>query len=199
MRLPLLATALVLVAVALMMGLGFWQLARGEEKDGLLARYQANLAAPPIIVRDRVNLERDLFRRASVTCRGPRQTRTVGAGRFGFRLIADCVRLDGGETLVVQLGTTRALDRPAWAGGEVTGYLAQAPDSRSLLGQLIDHRPTPPMIVSDPPLMGLGANPGPSLSEVPNNHRSYAFQWFAFALTALVIYALALKARRRRG
>lgn len=197
--LPLLAIAFVLVAAALMAGLGFWQLARAGEKDALLARYQANLAAAPLVVTDRVDLERDLFRRASVTCKGQRPTRTAGAGRFGYRLLADCAALDGRETLAVQLGTTRALDTPSWKGGPVTGYLTFAPDGRSLLRQLFNHRPPPPMIVADPPLMGLGANPGPSLSEVPNNHRSYAFQWFAFAVTALVIYALALKARRRRS
>ena len=38
-----------------------------------------------------------------------------------------------------------------------------------------------------------GAPPDPA--DIPNNHRSYAFQWFAFALSALVIYALALKGR----
>ncbi len=182
-----------------MIGLGFWQLARAGEKDRLLSRYQANLAAPPKEVRDQVDMERDLFRRASVTCTGPRPTRAAGAGRFGFRLLADCVALDGGERLVVQLGTTRALTTPDWPGGRVTGYLTFAPDNRSLLRQLFDHRAAGPMIVADPPLGGLAANPGPSIDEVPNNHRSYAFQWFAFALTALVIYGLALRGRGRRA
>ena len=81
----------------------------------------------------------------------------------------------------------------------MTGYLTYGPDSRSLLRKLFDPRPAPPMIVADPPLAGLGPNPGPSLEQVPNNHRSYAFQWFAFALTALIIYGLALKARGRRA
>ena len=35
----------------------------------------------------------------------------------------------------------------------------------------------------------------PSLSSIPNNHRSYALQWFAFALIALVIYGLAVRKR----
>jgi surfeit locus 1 family protein len=198
-RLPVLATFMVLVAVAIMAGLGFWQLARAQQKDSLLSRYQANLAAPPVFIRDRVDLERHLFRRASVLCPGPKPTRTAGAGRFGFRLLADCLTLDGGATLAVQLGTSRALARPDWPGGRVTGYLAFAPDNRSLLRQLFDHRPTGPMIVADPPLLSLAANPGPSLEEVPNNHRSYAFQWFAFALTALIIYGLALRGRERRA
>ncbi len=32
---------------------------------------------------------------------------------------------------------------------------------------------------------------------MPNNHLSYAVQWFSFAATALIIYALALRRRRR--
>jgi surfeit locus 1 family protein len=32
---------------------------------------------------------------------------------------------------------------------------------------------------------------------VPNNHLSYAIQWFFFATTAVVIYVLALRKRWR--
>jgi cytochrome oxidase assembly protein ShyY1 len=46
---------------------------------------------------------------------------------------------------------------------------------------------------SAPP--GLEPSAPPSLSTIPNNHRSYAAQWFAFALTALVIYGLAVRKR----
>ena len=49
---------------------------------------------------------------------------------------------------------------------------------------------------ADPALGGLEANALPDPSDLPNNHLSYAVQWFAFALTALVIYAMVL---RRRG
>ncbi|HNJ47416.1 MAG TPA: SURF1 family protein, partial [Novosphingobium sp.] len=31
--------------------------------------------------------------------------------------------------------------------------------------------------------------------DIPNNHLSYAVQWFLFAATALVIYGLALRKR----
>ena len=37
----------------------------------------------------------------------------------------------------------------------------------------------------------------PDPNEVPNNHLMYAGQWFFFALTALVIYVLALRRKRR--
>jgi cytochrome oxidase assembly protein ShyY1 len=54
-----------------------------------------------------------------------------------------------------------------------------------------------PRLVADPPLAGLEANERPDPSEIPNNHLSYAVQWFLFALTALVIYAVALRRRLR--
>lgn len=196
-RLPLLATLVVLAAVGTMLALGFWQIDRAEQKEAALARLEANMAAAPLVVRDPVDLGADLFRRAEAQC-GPAQTRLVGAGRFGFRLIADCRRLDGGQILVVQLGTTRDLEAAgAWQGGRVTGTLTEAPDSRSVLRQAFERREPMPMIVADPPVAGRGPNSVPSLAEVPNNHRSYAFQWFAFAGLALLIYALALRARRK--
>ena len=37
----------------------------------------------------------------------------------------------------------------------------------------------------------------PDPSDLPNNHLAYAGQWFFFAITAFIIYVLAL--RRRRG
>jgi len=38
----------------------------------------------------------------------------------------------------------------------------------------------------------------PSMEQIPNNHLSYAIQWFAFAIIALVIYFLALRWRTDR-
>jgi len=129
-----------------------------------------------------------------------RETALQGAGRFGRFQQRRCRRLGDGTTLFVQLGTDpRATARASFAGGEVRGTLAFALDSRSLLRELFDAAPTPPMIVADPPLGGLSASPGPDVELIPNNHRSYAIQWFSFAALALLIYGLALRARRRRG
>lgn len=194
-RIPLLATLVVLAAVATMIGLGVWQLARAGEKEAAIARVQGNVGASPVVVTRGIDLRANLFRQAVARCEGQSPTRLAGAGKFGFRVIADC---DAGldAALPVQLGTVRQPGATApWQGGEVRGYLAQAPDSRSLLRQLSDHRPAGMMIVAAPPLAGLSANPPPDLSEIPNNHRSYAVQWFAFAAIALVIFVLALRRR----
>ena len=51
------------------------------------------------------------------------------------------------------------------------------------------------MIVSDSPAPGLVRTAPPNPADIPNNHLSYAFQWFAFAAAALIIYVLALRTR----
>ena len=55
------------------------------------------------------------------------------------------------------------------------------------------------MIVSDAPAPGLAVSPLPNPSSVPNNHFSYAVQWFLFAGIAVIIYVLALRRRWREG
>jgi surfeit locus 1 family protein len=196
-RLPIFATLIVLLAVATMVGLGFWQLARAEEKEAALARIAANVRAAPVAVTPALDLGANLLRPVTLSCEGGSPTRLAGAGRYGFRVIADCAA-ELGEPIAVQLGTKRQpVPEAAWTGGEVRGYLAQAPDNRSLLRQLFDHRPAGMMVVAAPPLAGLAANPPAGLDGIANNHRSYAVQWFSFAAIALIIFALALRRRRR--
>jgi cytochrome oxidase assembly protein ShyY1 len=50
------------------------------------------------------------------------------------------------------------------------------------------------LVAASPP-PGLEPSAPPSLASIPNNHRSYALQWFSFAAIALIIYALALRKR----
>jgi surfeit locus 1 family protein len=87
------------------------------------------------------------------------------------------------ELADVVLGWSQSPDTVAWKGGFVAGTVVPTGE----LGF---------KIVADPPLAGLEANAKPDPGDLPNNHLAYAGQWFFFALTALVIYVLAL---RRRG
>lgn len=198
-RVPILATTVVALAVAAMIALGAWQLHRLSEKAALLARYAANVSAPPIAFphgpRDDV-----LFRRADAVCAGPPSFTGEGGrnarGGTGWRQIAHCHGRTGGADLVVQLGfSDDPHARPSWAGGAVRGYITYAPDHAPLIAGVFGRAPKPLMLVADPPLGGFAANPGPDLSAVPNNHLAYAVQWFAFAAIAAVIYALALRRR----
>ncbi|MEE8611991.1 MAG: SURF1 family protein [Sphingomonas aquatilis] len=196
-RIPLIPTIIVALAVAAMIGLGLWQLLdRAPKKEAYLAQLAANPAKPPIAF-PRFPDDRLLFRRASGLCVRVTGQRLAGAGKAGFRLIADCATGAEGPGMLVQLGTTTdPAYKGTWIGGPVTGFISHAPDARSLIGSLFDHTPQRLMIVADRPAPGLAANGQPDLSSVPNNHLSYAVQWFLFAAIAATIYTLALRRRR---
>jgi surfeit locus 1 family protein len=54
-------------------------------------------------------------------------------------------------------------------------------------------------LVAATPGPGLTASAPPSPDTIPNNHFSYAIQWFLFAGIAVVIYVLALRGRWRKA
>jgi cytochrome oxidase assembly protein ShyY1 len=72
--------------------------------------------------------------------------------------------------------------RFSWNGGKVSGIIA--PDRDNGIRLVADRSPA-----------GLEPSAPPSIDTIPNNHRSYAIQWFAFAAIALVIFLLALRGR----
>lgn len=185
-RVPILSTLLVLIAVGVMLRLGFWQLERLHEKQDLLARYataQDDTAVHRWPDGDRVPLG---YTHLRLDCQGPSATLPQAgrnaAGRSGWAQVATCTVAGGAKARVV-LGWS---DRPVgltWPGGEVVGtYL---PRGEGML------------VIADTPLAGLQPNAKPDPRDIPNNHLAYAVQWFLFAAVALVIYALALRKRLR--
>ncbi|MGK6318870.1 SURF1 family protein [Sphingomonas sp. DT-204] len=200
---PIVATIVVLLAVAAMVALGIWQLQRRHEKLAALGRYAANIHAPPIAFPRFGIGDEALFRKSSAYCLRPlswsREAGRDASGRPGWRQIVTCTTGAEGPPLTVQLGVAASPEgHPGWKGGEVSGWISHAPSHRSLIAGLFDRAPKPLMLVAATPVMGLAPNPGPDLSAVPNNHLAYAVQWFVFAAIALIIYAIALR-RRLRG
>ena len=188
-RVPLIPTVIVLAAVAVMIALGFWQLARLEAKQAQLARYAiagdalAEVAWPtsPDQARER------LFRRSRIDCVNPGADAPLAGhnaqGTTGWAHSFSCALPQGGRADVV-IGWSKDLQPRQWRGGVVSGIIAPA------MGDAV-------RLIADPPLAGLAANARPDPAAVPNNHLSYAMQWFLFAATALVIYGLALRKRLR--
>lgn len=183
-RLPVIPTIVVALAVAIMIALGFWQLGRADEKADLLARYAAagdNTERVEWPGDSEAALEQRLYRRSAVDCVKVTELTAVAGtnarGSRGWAQIGVCELADGSEARIA-LGWTRAPEGPLWNGGEVTGIIAPGP-----------------RLVADPPRAGLLALEKPDPSDLPNNHLAYAWQWFLFALTALVIYALAVRKR----
>ncbi|UYY57559.1 SURF1 family protein [Sphingomonas sp. S2-65] len=198
-RVPIVPSILVALAVAAMIGLGFWQLLdRWPRKEAMLAQLAAN-PAKPAIAFPRTDDDALLFRRTSAMCLEPVSSTMAGAGAAGFRLIVECRTGAEGPGVIVQLGTTRdPLAKPMWKGGPVRGYISHAPGARPMIASLFDRRKQRLMLVADTPPAGLERNAAPDMSSVPNNHLGYAVQWFLFAAAAVVIYVLALRLRARK-
>jgi surfeit locus 1 family protein len=188
-RLPLISTLVVVAACLTMIGLGIWQLQRAQEKEALLARYAAARGQPPIAFPTIPIAEEDLplFRQASGHCLRVLSRRTAAGenrrGETGFLHIADCGSGAEGPGMAVELGWSKDPNAgTGWKGGEVSGIIA--PDRRSRM-----------RLVSSTGLDGLEPAKQPSTDTIPNNHSSYAVQWFLFAVLAALIYGLALKKR----
>jgi surfeit locus 1 family protein len=182
-RIPIFPTLIVLAAVAVMVALGVWQLGRMAQKEALLARYAAaqTMSSEVDWPHNPARFEEVLFRHARITCQSvgsdrPRAGRSA-SGEAGWAHVFACDLGDGRKADVVA-GWSKQPASLTWAGGEISGVIA--PGGR---------------LVADQPFAGLEANARPDPNDVPNNHWSYAVQWFLFALTALVIYVLALRKR----
>lgn len=183
-QLPVIPTIIVFAAVATMIALGFWQLGRAEEKKALLAQYAAAASSTDTIAfpLDAENVDAALFRQTAVTCEKvtgiTARAGTSEKGAKGWAHHADCAIPGTDAVADVVIGWSKDPRSPAWDGGEVSGMIAPGP-----------------RIVANPPQAGLQQVAAPDPADVPNNHLAYAGQWFFFALTALVIYFLAIRKR----
>ncbi len=201
-RLPIVPTIIVLIAVGVMIRLGVWQLDRLHEKEVMLARYTA-AASSPEISAFWPNAPEALYRKVSVYCEGPTKwSARAGRNNRGEAGWAHTVRCTFGgrrqgtppdqqamtdyflRPVDVVLGWSTNPGEAKWQGGGVTGTVTPGGE----LGY---------QIVADPPLAGLQPNARPDPNDIPNNHWSYAIQWFLFAAVALIIYAIALRKRWR--
>jgi cytochrome oxidase assembly protein ShyY1 len=204
-RLPIISTIIVVAAALLMVRLGFWQLHRLQEKEALLAHYAANQSRPPLPFAALFPIDDNaLYRMSSATCLGVvRWTAEAGRSRSdqpGWRHIAFCRTGAEGPGLAVDMGVSQSPASPTgWHGGPVRGRITWVPSDAPLIARLFAKQPPPsPMIVSEVPAPGLAPSAQPDPASIPNNHMSYAIQWFIFAALALIIYGIALRQRARK-
>ncbi|HWI85278.1 MAG TPA: SURF1 family protein [Sphingomonas sp.] len=202
---PIVPTIIVALAALLMVRLGFWQIHRLHEKEALLALYSANAAKPALPFAALFPIgDAALYRRASAHCLNvvgwKAEAGRSASGAPGWRHVAACRTGIEGPGFMVDMGVSPSSATPAWTGGDVRGRITWAPGGVSWLARLFT---TPqarsPMIVSETAAPGLVPTAQPNPSDIPNNHLSYAVQWFIFAGLALTIYALALWQRRRKA
>ena len=188
-RLPIIPTIIVAAAVAGCIWAGIWNLGRIKLHRAELQRAQAASRLPPITFPSipMRNEQLPVYRFASGNCLKPVRRRTdVGenqAGEPGFAIIFDCVTGAEGPGMSVQVGWSKNPNAETpWKGGLVSGVIVRDKKSRIRL-------------VASSPAPGLEANgqAKAAISVPPERNREYAFQFFAFAATALVIYGLALR------
>lgn len=186
-RIPIVPTLLVLLAAGVMVRLGFWQIDRLHQKEALLALYSQNvlLSSEVALPAARAERERAYFRHTRFECPSTGTTRPMAGhntkGETGWAHWGEC-RLADGSAVAVSLGWSQAPGAVRYSGGPISGIIAPD-DARGA------------RVVADRPINGLEPSAAPDPNAIPNNHLSYAIQWFLFALTAVVIYALAVRKR----
>lgn len=110
-RLKFWPTVVTVPALALLLGLGFWQIERMQWRDALIAEIQTRGAAPAIALpsSQRIGLEDLIFRPVTVTGRYDWESELfllnkVRKGRLGIHLVAPLVRADGAGIVLVDRG-----------------------------------------------------------------------------------------------
>ena len=126
-------TLLVVVAVALLAGLGLWQLKRLQWKEGLIAKIEARTEAPPIALEDAAAMaaqgQDPSYYRVAVSGRFDHERErylfAVSEGRAGWHVITP-LATEAGETVLIDRGFVpdKLRDPASRAEGEVEGVVA---------------------------------------------------------------------------
>ncbi len=202
-RPPIFATLVVVLAIATMVGFGLWQLQRRVWKESLLAQYSAaTTMTAPLDVAGADLPANAAYRRVIWDCPEASRDQVVGGrninGQSGWAHVVLCSHRSGQMATIVPvvIGWSFGVAPVQWAGGKLIGVAVPGIKTGVALPAPGDQaRNLDWHIVADPPQAGLVANAAPDPRTIANNHLSYAVQWFFFATTALVIYALALRKR----
>lgn len=212
---PAISTAVML---AVLIGLGVWQLQRREWKHALIAQIEAAETAPAI------PLPADPTPFAKVRITGHLRTELhalYGAeGRhniLGAQLIMPMER-DGQDPVLVDLGwvPNDDMSKLTLPQGAVEGFVRpaehagtfSAPDSPAKrlfytldpapIGAALGLAKVAPfsLIAIGPSRPGIYPDPAQALPRPADNHLQYAFTWFGFALTLLIIFVLYVRKPR---
>ncbi|HYE45306.1 MAG TPA: SURF1 family protein [Caulobacter sp.] len=219
-RFPLVLTVFTAAALAILLWLGTWQLQRMAWKAHLLARIEANKAAPPVPLETLDLAAPDTeFRRATLTCPPQAFARQIELhglvdGAAVRRLVIACPT--GRGAILVDLGyvaeTISARPGPPAVPARIEGVLRR-PDAPGLIAApapqngLWYGRDIPAMAkalgVADPAPVFLFASalarpdwqalkPAPLPAAIANRHLEYALTWYGLAGALLAIYGAML-------
>lgn len=201
---PLLPTLLVAALVAVLAGLGVWQLQRREWKADLIAQLEAAQTLPllePIDFQRAMQGEASVqYRRAELPCSPGKVLpydlkggSSIG-GKSGYLVLVSCRPYRQPPDIVAVAGWTKRAD----AGR--TDIIVDTIFKGLVIERPYGDAPGRPqfMLIPDTAVPPLLPSRMPTPADLPDNHLSYAGQWFGLALVLVAIYAIWLR-RRLRG
>ena len=213
------------VAVAILLGLGSWQLQRRAWKAGILAEIDhAERAAPVPLAgvpgRFAKVVAHGVFRAGSSFYGSEVREDAEGRARIGAHLLQLLDRPAGEAPVVVDRGWV-AIPGPvpvAVGPAEVVGYARPAevagflsaeddPDGKhfytlnpAAIGAALGAaRVAPFTLVALGTPMGDGPVPAAALPRPPNNHLQYAFTWFGLAGALVAVFVVWVRGKRAEG
>ena len=201
--LPLGATLMTLVMVPVLIWLGIWQLQRRAWKAHLNAELALAPTRPVLdaagLIAARASADSLLYRRARVACApgkvAPYDIKGGDSadGRSGYLLLVNCTPAVAAPAFVVVAGWSQRPDAAALLDVDTVldGLIIERPygkDATRPRFMLIPQQAVPPLVPSRLPTPG----------DLPDNHLTYAIQWFAFAGILLGIFGIYVR-RWRRG
>ena len=220
-RRVLLPLAFGAIGIGILLGLGFWQLARLEVKQAYLAQIETAIAAAPVALPDTLDPVADKFLAVIVTGQFTGEALDVLVSRkevgAGVRVVEAFVT-DTGRRIMVDRGfvldAARKSDRTTTVA-EVTGNLhwpvetdsyTPAPDAASALWFARDVAAMAAELKTDAVLVvarsdtGGGVDPFPvDTAGIPNDHLQYAITWFSLAVVWAGMTGLYLWRNRRQN
>ena len=200
-RVPVWPTLIVLIMLATLVGLGVWQLQRRAWKADLIAQLEAAPSAPLLepgdflaAMQGRKSIQ---YRRAELPCSPgtvlPYDLKggSSASGTSGYLVLVSCRPNRKAPDIVVAAGWTWRPDAvrvPITVDTVFTGLIIENPYGDAA------GRPRF-MLIPDTAVPPLQPSRLPTPQDLPDNHLSYAGQWFGLALALATIYGLWLRKR----
>ena len=203
-RVPWFPTLLTFVMLTVLISLGIWQLQRRTWKHELIAKLEAAQTQPllePIDFFKAMTGDASVqYRRAELPCSPgtvlPYDLKggSSATGTSGYLVLVSCRPNRQPPDIVAVAGWTKRPDAarvPLLVDTVFTGIIIERPYGDA---------PGRPqfMLIPDTAVPPLAPSRMPTPQDLPDNHLSYAGQWFGLAVVLAVIYGLWLR-RRLRG
>jgi surfeit locus 1 family protein len=198
---PIVPTIIVLALLATLVSLGAWQLERRQWKADLIRQLEAAPRLPPLEPGDFLaamqGTQSIQYRRATLPCSPgtvlPYDLRggSSAKGESGFLVLVSCRPNRKPPDIVVVAGWTPRPDTvrvPIAVDTIFNGLIIEKPYGDA------EGRPRF-MLIPDTAVAPLRLSQMPDPGGLPDNHLSYAGQWFGLAAALLGIYGLWLRRR----